>query len=103
MVVTWLRHDWENRHTHASSLLKEVRLGLVPEEKLKELLDPNILEITECRELYEKVQFFVHHPLYCVSQKERVWGNQQPYLKMCRVIFTLFLIFKYVYYLGQSV
>ena len=57
MVVTWLRHDWESRHTHAFSLLKEVRLGLVPEEKLKDMLHPDILEITECKELYEQVHF----------------------------------------------
>ena len=26
---------------------------------------------------------------YCVSQKEWVWGNQQPYLKMCRHIYDI--------------
>ena len=55
MVVTWLKHDWESRHIHASSLLKEVRLGVVPEDKPKELLDSDILEIPECKDLYDKV------------------------------------------------
>ena len=53
--MAWLRHDWENRRIHTFSLLKEVRLGLVPEERLREVLDADILEIPECRELYEKV------------------------------------------------
>ena len=53
-MVNWLKCDWENRHTHASSLLAEVRLGFVPEEMLTELLDGNILEIPECKALLQE-------------------------------------------------
>ncbi|XP_072051890.1 kelch-like protein 12 [Amphiura filiformis] len=55
MVVQWLKHDWENRHSFAASLLKKVRLGLVPKQNLTELLDAELLEIPECRQLFQEV------------------------------------------------
>ena len=55
LIIKWLRQDWENRSTHAPSLLRKVRLGLVPEEILKQLMDDKVLEIPECKELFEEV------------------------------------------------
>ena len=53
-MVNWIKCDWENRHTHASSLLGEVRLGFVPGVMLTELLDDKILEIPECKALLQE-------------------------------------------------
>ena len=54
MVVNWLKHDWDNRSPHAPTLLQEVRLGHVPEESLRELLDEEILKIQECSCMFEE-------------------------------------------------
>ena len=38
--------------------------------------------------------------LYCVSQKERVWGNQRSYLKISKnesTTFTILFLMYYVY------
>ena len=53
MVVSWLKHDWDNRRPHAPTLLQEVRLGHVPEQSLTELLDEEILKIPECSRMFE--------------------------------------------------
>ena len=55
MVVRWLKQDWETRRTHALCLLQDIRLGLVPEDRLKKLMDASILDIPECNELLQKV------------------------------------------------
>ena len=55
MVVTWLKYDWKNRSAHTTSLLQKVRLGLIPEESLTKLLDAEILEIPECKDLLQQV------------------------------------------------
>ncbi|XP_072051899.1 kelch-like protein 12 [Amphiura filiformis] len=55
MVVQWLKLDWENRSNFALTLLKKVRLGLVPKQNLTELLDAEILQIPECRQLFQEV------------------------------------------------
>ena len=55
MVVNWLKHDWEDRRTHAHQLLKKVRLGLIPAERLKELITDDILGIPECKALLDLV------------------------------------------------
>ena len=55
LIVKWLKHDWDNRRTHAPSLLKQVRLGLVPKESLTELMDSAILTIPECKKLFQEV------------------------------------------------
>ena len=55
MVVTWLKYDWDKRRAYTTSLLQKVRLGLVPEESLTNLLDAEILEIPECKDLLQQV------------------------------------------------
>ena len=55
MVIAWLKHDWNTRRTNAPILLEEVRLGLIPEEKLTELFDEEILEVPGCKEQLEEV------------------------------------------------
>ena len=40
--------------------------------------------------------------LYCVSQKEQVWRNQQPYLKMCPPYLQFCFWFNMSTTLGQS-
>ncbi|XP_072013099.1 kelch-like protein 12 [Amphiura filiformis] len=56
MVINWLKHDWENRRQHTSLLLGLIRLGHVPEEKLTELLDDEILEVPECKLLLQQTR-----------------------------------------------
>ncbi|XP_072013100.1 kelch-like protein 38 [Amphiura filiformis] len=56
MVINWLKHDWENRHQYTSLLLGLIRLGHVPEEKLTELLDEEILEVPECKLLLQQTR-----------------------------------------------
>ena len=55
LIVKWLKHDWDKRRTHAPSLLKQVRLGLVPKESITELMDSTILAIPECKKLFQEV------------------------------------------------
>ena len=54
-VALWLKHDWENRKTHAAALLKKLRLGLVKVEDLNQYLDEQIRGIPECEEVYKEV------------------------------------------------
>ena len=54
-MVNWLKYDWDNRRTHAPGLLKQVRLGLVPKERLTKLMDSAILAIPECKKLFKEV------------------------------------------------
>ena len=56
LALTWLRYDWENRGSCALNFLQSIRLGLVPEENLKSLLeDPEMLEIPGCSDMIKKV------------------------------------------------
>ena len=51
-MTEWLEYDWQSRKKHAVSLLKKVRLGVVPADSLKKVIDAGKLsEITECKEL----------------------------------------------------
>ncbi|XP_072045789.1 kelch repeat and BTB domain-containing protein 2-like [Amphiura filiformis] len=52
-VIQWLKHDWENRKIDAFDLLQKFRLGLLPKDKVQELLDDQILEIPECKEMMD--------------------------------------------------
>ena len=55
VVVNWLQHDWENRFRCAYRLLQKVPLGLIPAERLKELITDDILGIPECKALLDLV------------------------------------------------
>ncbi|XP_072044796.1 kelch-like protein 30 [Amphiura filiformis] len=52
-IVQWLKHDWENRKGDACKLLQSFRLGLLPKDKVQELIDDQILEIPECKEMMD--------------------------------------------------
>ncbi|XP_072019828.1 kelch-like protein diablo [Amphiura filiformis] len=54
-TVMWLKHDWEQRKIHAVDLLKKIRLGLVPFDRLQEILGNEIMAIPECKEMVEEV------------------------------------------------
>ena len=54
-ALIWLKFDWEQRKVHAVSLLKKIRLGLVPVERLKEILGDVLLAIPECKDMVEEV------------------------------------------------
>ncbi|XP_072051651.1 uncharacterized protein [Amphiura filiformis] len=56
LVVKWLKFDWDSRCTHAVSLLGSVRLGLIPEEDLQELLDDDMRSIEECDQMLKEMQ-----------------------------------------------
>ena len=53
--MNWLRHDWDQRKAHTTDLLKKIRLGLVPVDRLKQILSDEILAIPECKEMMEEV------------------------------------------------
>ena len=58
IVLKWLLYKWEQRKVHALDLLKKLRLGLVPVERLKQILHEGthqILSIRKCKKLLKKV------------------------------------------------
>ena len=58
IVLKWLFHDWDQRKVHTFNLLKKIRLGLVPVDRLKQVLGDEvfqILAIPECKEILEEV------------------------------------------------
>ncbi|XP_072021049.1 kelch repeat and BTB domain-containing protein 2-like isoform X2 [Amphiura filiformis] len=54
-TVMWLKHNWEQRKVHAVDLLKKIRLGLVPVDRLQRILGVEIMAIPECKEMVEEV------------------------------------------------
>ncbi|XP_072021114.1 kelch-like protein 32 [Amphiura filiformis] len=54
-TVMWLKYDWEQRKIHAVDLLQEIRLGLVPVDRLQEILGDELLAIPECKEMMKEV------------------------------------------------
>ena len=54
MAVNWLKYDWESRRSLAHTVLTHVRLGLVPAKILTKLLDAEILEVPECKKLFDE-------------------------------------------------
>ncbi len=54
-VVNWLQFDWEVRKEHTTSLLRKIRLGLVPQDNLQELCNSDIGSVEECRAIMEEV------------------------------------------------
>ena len=76
LALCWLRYDLENRGSHALNLLQSIRLGLVPEENLKSLLeDPEMLDIPGCSSVLKEVVEFQNsdEPLMELSQKYPFW------------------------------
>ncbi|XP_072019606.1 kelch-like protein 32 [Amphiura filiformis] len=54
-VMKWLKYDWSQRKMHTFDILKKIRLGLVPADKLKEILGDEVLAIPECKTLVDEV------------------------------------------------
>ena len=54
-ALIWLKFDWEQRKVHAGDILKEIRLGLVPLVRLKEILGDDLLSISECEDMVDEV------------------------------------------------
>ncbi|XP_072019846.1 kelch-like protein 32 isoform X1 [Amphiura filiformis] len=54
-TVTWLKYDWEQREIHAVDLLQKIHLGLVPIDRLKQILGDEIMAIPECMDMVEEV------------------------------------------------
>ncbi|XP_072020764.1 kelch-like protein 26 isoform X2 [Amphiura filiformis] len=54
-TVMWLQYDWEQRKVHAVDLLKNIRLGLVPVDRLQQILGDDFMTIPECKEMMEEV------------------------------------------------
>lgn len=56
MTTHWLTHDWPNRKRFAHQLLKKIRLGIVPVDRLSGILyDSPIQEDSQTSELIERV------------------------------------------------
>ena len=55
-VVGWLKHDWENRKCHTTSLLGKVRLGTIDSVKLDELIDQDMRAIEDCKDMLRVVE-----------------------------------------------
>ena len=53
-ALIWLKFDWEQRKVHAVNLLKKIRIGMVPLDRLKEILREKILAIPECKDMVEE-------------------------------------------------
>ncbi|XP_072026472.1 kelch repeat and BTB domain-containing protein 2-like [Amphiura filiformis] len=54
-TVMWLKYDWEQRKAHAVDLLKKIRLGLVPVDRLQHILGDELMAIPECKEMVDEV------------------------------------------------
>ena len=54
-ALIWLKFDWDQRKVHAVELLKKIRLGLVPLDRLREILGDELLAIPECKDMVEEV------------------------------------------------
>ena len=54
-ALLWLKHNWEQRKVHASDLLKKIRLGLVPVDRLHQILGEELLSIPECADMVAQV------------------------------------------------
>ncbi|XP_072020249.1 uncharacterized protein [Amphiura filiformis] len=54
-TVMWLKYDWEQRKVHAVDLLKKIRLGLVPIDRLQKILGDEIMAIPERMDMVEEV------------------------------------------------
>ena len=54
-ALIWLKFDWEQRKVHAVDILKKIRLGLVPLDRLEEILGDELLAIPECKDMVEEV------------------------------------------------
>ena len=54
-ALTWLKFNWEERKVHAVDLLKKIRLGLVPVDRVREILGKQLLAIPECKDMVEEV------------------------------------------------
>ena len=54
-VMTWLKFDWDHRKVHAVDLLKKVRLGLVPLDRLRKIFGDDLLAIPECKNMIAEV------------------------------------------------
>ncbi|XP_072026470.1 uncharacterized protein [Amphiura filiformis] len=54
-TVMWLKYDWEQRKAHAVDLLKKIRLGLVPVDRLQHILGDELMAMPDCKEMVEEV------------------------------------------------
>ena len=52
MILKWLTHNWDQRKIHTVDLLKKIRLGLIPVDSLKQILD---LDIPQCKVMVDEV------------------------------------------------
>ena len=55
-VISWLKEDWESRREHAETLLKKIRLGMIPVANLKKLVDAEIQTVPGCKEMLDEVE-----------------------------------------------
>ena len=55
-VVGWLKHDWEHRKCHTTSLLGKVCLGTIDSVKLVELIDQDMRAIEGCQDIVTVVE-----------------------------------------------
>ncbi|XP_072042469.1 kelch-like protein 32 isoform X2 [Amphiura filiformis] len=54
-TVMWLKYDWEQRKVHAVDLLKKIRFGLVPVDRLHKILGDDLLGMQQCKDIVEEV------------------------------------------------
>ena len=56
-IHRWLQQDWDERKKHAVNLLKGLRLGRVPLDKVKEVIDAYMLQqLPQCREILDNLE-----------------------------------------------
>ena len=54
-ALIWLKYDLEQRKVHTVNLLKTIRFGLIPHDRLREILGDELLAIPECKDMVEEV------------------------------------------------
>ncbi|XP_072037944.1 uncharacterized protein [Amphiura filiformis] len=53
-ITKWLTYDWAARKQHAHGMLNKLHLNEVSTDDLKSLLEENMSDVTECKELLEE-------------------------------------------------
>ncbi|XP_072015483.1 kelch repeat and BTB domain-containing protein 2-like [Amphiura filiformis] len=54
-TLNWLKYNWVERQCYAADLLKKIRLGWIPDNRLMPMLGDEVLAIPECKELVEEL------------------------------------------------
>lgn len=66
-MLSWLAYDWDLRKVCTVDLLRKIRLGLVPLDKLTAIFENQLRDIAECMDLYHDILKY-----YALGKQTRV-------------------------------